>query len=165
MDPLIIRPINENELPALEWEGQYIHYRNIYRQTYVEMCVGRRIILVASRQDTILGQILIRFNTIPADPEPDHKTGYFYSFRVLPQFRDQGIGSSLLLEAEATLLNRKFNRALICAVRDNHAVIRLYERNGYRRLCADAGDWSFQDHQGKTRHVHEPAWIMEKKLS
>ena len=165
MTTLVIRPINEDELPALEWEGQYKQFRNVYRRTYAEMCFGKRIILVAVRQNIILGQVLIRFNTIPADPEPDHETGYIYSFRVRPQYRNLGIGSSLLLKAEATLQERKFNRVLICAAQINHAVIGLYERSGYRQLCKDAGDWSFRNHRGEIEYVHDPVWIMEKMLA
>ncbi len=45
--PLVIREARAEDLPALEWEGEYRRYRLVYQRAYAEALRGRRILLVA----------------------------------------------------------------------------------------------------------------------
>jgi len=159
---LRIREAAEEDLPALEWEGQYERFRLVYRRAMKEAQKGRQVLLVADHWGVIVGQIFVLFNTVNADPRPQPYTGYLYSFRVKTDFRNQGIGSSLIESAESVLLERSFRRALIGVAKANDDARRLYQRHGYKIVTEDPGEWSFIDHNKQVQRVVEPTFIMEK---
>jgi ribosomal protein S18 acetylase RimI-like enzyme len=157
-----IREAVEADLPALEWDGEYERFRLVYRRAMKEAKKGRQVLLLADYNDLIVGQIFILLNTVTADPRPQPYTGYLYSFRVKSDFRNQGIGSSLIENAEAVLMERSFRRVLIGVAKENHDARRLYQRHGYKVVADDPGEWSFVDHHQQVQHVVEPTYIMEK---
>ena len=77
-----------------------------------------------------------------------------YSLATRPEARGQGVGATLL-QAAITAAARRGCRVLRLEVRtDNAAAIRLYQREGYRRI-------------GEYRHYYEDgadAWRYEKLL-
>ena len=65
---------------------------------------------------------------------------------------------------EDDLIRRGFVRVTLNVSRNNFAARRLYARRGYRIIKPDPGIWSYFDHRGILRSVHEPGWRMQKKL-
>jgi ribosomal protein S18 acetylase RimI-like enzyme len=161
---ILIREAREQDLPEMEWEGRYQHFRRLYRHALSEAKRGRRVLLVAEVKDQIVGQVFVQLTSSRAELADGSHSGYLYSFRVRPEFRNQGIGTQLLLEAEATLRGQGFERAVIAVARDNSRALRLYESKGYQRFAEDPGEWSYVDHEGRVRHVSEPAFMLEKFL-
>jgi ribosomal protein S18 acetylase RimI-like enzyme len=161
---LLVREVVEEDLPALEWGGQYERYRLIYRRALREAQNGRQVLLVADFGGVIVGQIFVLLNTVRADPRPQPYTGYLYSFRVKPKYRNQGIGGSLIQSAESVLVERSFRRVLIGVAKVNDDARRLYQRHGYQIISEDPGEWSFIDHNNQVQRVIEPTFIMEKIL-
>jgi ribosomal protein S18 acetylase RimI-like enzyme len=161
---VLIRKLREHDLPALEWEGRYQHFRRLYRHALAEARRGRRVLLVAELAGQIVGQIFVQLDSRRAELADGRHAGYLYAFRVRPDFRNQGIGTQLLLEAESSLRGRGFRRAVIAVARDNLAAQRLYEAMGYHRFAEDPGEWSYLDHEGRMRSVSEPAYMLEKPL-
>lgn len=160
----VIREATPEDLPALEWDGEYRHYRRLFARAMEEAQRGRRILLLAEAGDRLAGQIFIQLATRASFAARGVASGYLYAFRVKRAFRSQGIGSQLLAEAEAVLRDRGYQRAVISVAKDNAAARRLYERHAYRVFTEDPGRWSYLDHQGTMRHVEEPAHVMEKWL-
>lgn len=156
---VVIRNATDLDLPAMEWEGEYRRYRRLYRIAMDEAKAGRRIVLVAEVAGRIIGQVIAQLNRADSDG-----TGYLYAFRVRPEWRNRGIGTRLIVEAENALLSIGFRRTLIAVARDNPGARRLYERMGYSLFAEDAGEWSFIDDRGRLQHVVEPSWLMEKSL-
>lgn len=159
-----IRNATKDDLLALEWDGEYRIFRRLYRRAMNEAMQGRRILLVADLEGRPIGQIFIQLHTVPADPLKLPKTGYFYSFRVRPEYRNMGIGSTLISRAEGALRMRAFQRVLIGVAKDNQSALRLYQRRGYQIITEDPGEWSFVDHENKLREIVEPTFILEKYL-
>ena len=159
-----IREATARDLPAMEWEGQYSHLRRLYRQALQEASNGRALPLVALAQDHVVGQLFVQFGRGSVAVEDVASINYLYSFRVRPSFRNQGISTQLLDRAEAELRERGFERAVIAVAMENEHARRLYERRGYRVFAKDPGKWSYVDHQGRLRHVSEPAHLLEKVL-
>lgn len=143
------------DLPLLEWHGQYKHFRNLFQRTFREQQQGRRLMLLADFNRFPIGHVFINFRQSRA---------YLYSFRVMEMFRGQGIGTSLLEEAECLITERGLRRAVIAVAKDNTAAHRLYTRLGYRVYGEDPGQWRYTDHRGQVRHVQEPCWLLEKNL-
>lgn len=159
-----IREATEGDLQALEWEGRYKHFRRIYRRAMEEAQRGRRILLVAEVDEKLVGQIFIQLQSRSGKLADGGYSGYLYSFRVRPAYRNRGIGSMLLSAAEQELRERAFERAVIAVAKDNPRARQLYESRGYEFMADDPGNWSYIDHEGNLRHVSEPAEIMQKFL-
>jgi len=47
LDDVIIRQLNKEDLPALEWEGEFKHFHNLYADTYERMLRGLTVMWVA----------------------------------------------------------------------------------------------------------------------
>ena len=56
-----IRSANASDLPALEWDGEFAHFRRVYADAFQRMANGKTIIWVADLPGTgIIGQVFIQ---------------------------------------------------------------------------------------------------------
>ncbi len=161
---IVVREATPKDLPALEWDGEYRHYRRLFARAMEEAANGRRILLLAEIGGDLAGQIFVQLTTRSAFASRGVRSAYLYAFRVKRANRSQGIGSQLLREAESRLAALGFERCVISVARTNRAARRLYERHGYQVFAEDSGEWSYVDHQGVVRNVSEPAYVLEKQL-
>ncbi|MGD8634148.1 MAG: GNAT family N-acetyltransferase [Anaerolineales bacterium] len=159
-----IRPARESDLPALEWDGEYTHFRRVYHQALREAKRDRRLIYLAETSGEVVGQLFIHLHSIWKNSFTGTQAGYLHSFRVKPRYRSQGIGSRLLDTAENALLDRSYRRAVISVAKVNARAQRLYTRHGYRVYSEDPGEWAFVDHRGNLNKISEPAFVMVKTL-
>lgn len=162
--PVVLRLAKAADLDKLEWYGQFTHFRALFHRTFREQQQGRRLMLVADCNDFPIGQLFVQLSTGDYSSHRGQKRAYFYSLRVMEMFRGNGIGTSLLDRAETIVANAGYRWTTIAAAKDNPAARKLYERHGYHVFNEDPGNWSYRDHEGKTQYVHEPCWILEKRL-
>lgn len=160
-----IREGTEADLPALEWEGEYSRFRQIYRASLEAARRGERMLLVAEVDRKVVGQIFVNFQSPWTVPNSDGRAGYLYAFRVRPGHRGLGIGRALLEGAETALRRAGVDHAVIAVARSNHEARRLYQRRGYRWLADDPGDWTYSDEKGRRQAVNEPAFVLSKRLA
>jgi len=162
-----IRQVSEGDLPALEWEGAYTHFRRVYAKAFERSRRGQALLWVAALPlGQMLGQLFVLLKSdTDLDVADGRRRAFIHSFRVRPEFRRGGLGSHLLHWAEADLGRRGFHSVSLHVARQNQLAIRFYERRGYHRLAPVTGEWSYEDHQGLVRHVVEPGWRMGKSLS
>ncbi len=158
------RLAKHDDIPKLEWDGQYTHFRNLFRRAYREQEHGRRLILLADYNDYPIGHIFIQLHSQNSRIADGTDRAYFYSFRVMAPFRGQGVGTRIINESQALMLDRGFSAITIAVAKENINALRLYERLGYQKFAEDAGHWSYTDHRGRIRHVEEPCWLLEKIL-
>jgi ribosomal protein S18 acetylase RimI-like enzyme len=161
---LRIRLAAEDDLPALEWEGEFIRFRRMYREAMKEAQKGRRLILIAEVNGQVIGQVFINLYSTWRNSFFGSKAGYLHSFRVRPAYRNQGIGRSLILEAERLLAEQGYRHVVISVAKTNQDARRLYEQLDYQVFREDPGRWSFMDHQNQVQHIHEPAFILRKRI-
>jgi ribosomal protein S18 acetylase RimI-like enzyme len=159
---LHIRKATELDLPALEWEGEYIHFRHVYREAMKEVKKGRRMILVAETEGQLIGQIFINLHSTWLNSIIGLRTGYLHSFRVKPEYRNRGVGRRLIQTAERALIKQGYHRVVISVAKSNKGALRLYQNLGYRIFRDDPGRWSFLDHNHQVQHISEPASILRK---
>ena len=162
---VLIRHATDADLLALEWDGEYTHYRRMYRHAMQDSKRGNRVLLVAELDGEIIGQIFIYFRPSWSRHFPNEQAGYLHSFRVKPQFRKQGIGTSLVRHAESILIERAFQRSIISVAKDNQVAVRLYKSLGYSIFTEDPGQWSYVDDRGRIQHVEEPVHLLQKRLT
>jgi ribosomal protein S18 acetylase RimI-like enzyme len=159
-----IRRAELSDLAAMEWEGEYRHLREVYRQAIREAQSGRRLVLVAEVDGRVVGQIFGQYTYTRDGPLAAPQAGYLYSFRVRPALQNQGIGSSLLMEAETALRARGRRRAVIAVAQDNLLARQLYQRRGYRVFAEDPDAWTYRNDRGLMQSISEPAYLMVKTL-
>lgn len=161
---VFIRPAQEDDLPALEWGGEYRRYRRLYQRAMREAHQGRRALFVAEVGGEIVGQIFVQFVCNRPELNDKSSTGYIQSFRIKPPFRNFGIGTRLIHQAEDVLRERGFHQAVIAVAQENRAARRLYERLGYTVFAEDPGQWSYVDDHGQLKYVSEPNYLLRKQL-
>jgi ribosomal protein S18 acetylase RimI-like enzyme len=160
-----IRKAVQSDLAALEWDGEYAHFRRLYQDIYHSAIRGEAILWVADLEGaSVIGQLFVQLKSGRPELADGLSRAYVYGFRIRPVYRNQGIGTQMLAVAEADLMGRGFRRVVLNVNRDNPQARRLYERNGYTVVASEDGRWSYLDQFGQRVEVNEPAWRMEKKL-
>jgi len=164
-DNVVIRLADEEDLPALEWEGEFTHFRRVYADAYQRMMRGYSLIWVAELPQTgLIGQVFIQLVCDRPELADGANRAYLYSFRVRPAYRSMGIGSHVMDVVEEDLRHRGFHYVTLNVARDNPRAQQLYVRRGYRVVAPEPGVWSYPDSKGVWHQVNEPAWRMEKGL-
>ena len=164
---VIIRLLEEKDLPALEWGGEFAHFRRVYRNNFKRMQNGRMLIWLAEhRQAGVIGQVFVQLDSKGRSSLADGvNDAYVFSFRVMPEFRGMGIGTLLMQTLEADLVERGFKQVTLFVAIDNAGARRLYQKLGYELMGTDSGRWSYEDQFGQVQKVHEPSFKMSKKLA
>jgi ribosomal protein S18 acetylase RimI-like enzyme len=162
---IIIRQIKKGDLPDLEWDGEYIHFRRLYAEIYQSSTSGKALLWGAFYPgEGLVGQLFIQLTSARSELADGKQRAYIYGFRIKSAFRGYGIGTFMLRFVERDLIMRGFHLVTLNVSLDNPGARRLYERNGYHVVANEPGNWSYLDHLGRRRNVHEPAWRMEKSL-
>jgi ribosomal protein S18 acetylase RimI-like enzyme len=155
---------SQSDLPALEWDGQYRHFRRIYAETFARMQQGISLMWLASLDGFVIGQLFVQMACERKELADGWQRAYIYSFRIRPSYQNYGLGTRLLTFVEQDLQKRKFRYAVLNVSKTNIRARALYERLGYEVIAHEPGVWSFQDDQGAWHSIEEPAWRMEKSL-
>jgi ribosomal protein S18 acetylase RimI-like enzyme len=165
MNPIFIRQAEKDDLVALEWKGEYAHFRRLYADTFMLVEQGAAIIWIAETNGSgLIGQCFVSLKRYRPELADGIVRAYIYGFRVKPEFRNQGIGGQIMHTVEADLRNRGFQQVTLNVGQENPNARRFYERLGYRVVGADPGYWSYTDDKGRRIDMHEPAWRMSKNL-
>lgn len=165
LDGLVVRPVTEEDLPRMEWEGEYKHFRRVYADAFRRMQRGASMLWVAEFPEFgLVGQVFIQFVCDRLELADGTERAYLYSFRVRRQFRGRGIGTRTMDVVEEDLRQRGFKFVTLNVARDNPRAQQLYVRRGYIVVAPEPGIWSYPDEKGVWHRVEEPAWRMEKAL-
>ncbi|HVN55135.1 MAG TPA: GNAT family N-acetyltransferase [Anaerolineaceae bacterium] len=165
LQQLVIRQVIAEDLPALEWEGEYAHYRNLYLDAFERARQGRSVLWVAELPVVgLIGQVFIQLICDRPELADGHERAYLYGFRVREAYRDRGIGTYMMKIIEDDLRQRGFRMITLNVARENTRARHLYERHAYRIVAPEPGIWSYLDEKNIWHTVEEPAWRMEKRL-
>lgn len=165
LSKILIRPLEEHDLPALEWDGEYAHFRRLFRDSFSRQRKGFSVLWVAELPGCgIIGQVFVQLICDRSELADGLSRAYLYSFRVKAPYRSAGLGAKLLAVVEADLEKRQFHWITLNVAKTNQRARQMYERHGFRVIAHEAGCWSYIDHEGNRRQVNEPAWRMEKRL-
>ncbi len=165
LNGVMIRQVVREDLPGLEWEGEYSHFRRLYAEAFHRVEKGEAVLWVAEIPGAgLIGQLFVHLESQRRELADGETRAYIYGFRVRPVYRGKGIGTRILEVAETDLIQRGYRKVVLNVGRDNLQARQLYERTGYTIVGTDPGRWSYLDEQGNLREVHEPAWRMVKIL-
>lgn len=165
LDQVIIRQVTQADLPGMEWDGEYAHFRRVYAEAYQRMQRGYTVLWVADLPGTgLIGQVFIQLVCDRPELADGYERAYLYSFRVREAYRGQGLGTLIMDIVEDDLRQRGFQYVTLNVARDNPRAQQLYRRRGYTVVAPEPGIWSYPDEVGVWHQVEEPAWRMEKML-
>jgi ribosomal protein S18 acetylase RimI-like enzyme len=160
-----IRLAQELDLNDMEWDGEYIYYRRLFKQIFEGMNTGESHIWVAILDRVgLVGQMFVQFSSNRYELADGRERGYIYGFRVKPAFRRRGLGSKMLEYAEDDLRMRNYQWATLNVSKQNLEGQKFYQRHGFQIVANESGNWSYFDHEGVLRKVHDPAFRMEKRI-
>ncbi len=161
-----VRQLCKADLKALEWDGEFSHFRRLYEASYQSARNGNSILWIAELPSVgLIGQLFVQLNSSRQELANGMNRAYIYGFRIKPAYRNRGIGTLMMAKAEADLLKRGFRTVTLNVGQENPGARRLYERLGYQVVAQEPGKWSYTDHEGIVRNVHEPSWRMEKIIN
>lgn len=165
LSEVVIRLVREEDLSALEWDGEYSHFRNVFLQAWQRFQKGLSVLWVAELPDIgIIGQVFIQLICDRHELADGKTRAYLYSFRVRPAYRGRGLGSRILQTVEDDLRRRGFRYVTLNVGKENRLAQKMYKRHGYQIVAHEPGNWSYIDDKGILVEMHEPAWRMEKTL-
>jgi len=167
LSKVVFRPAVKSDLPALEWGGEYTHYRRVFKMAFRDTLTGNAVLWLAflPPEDELLGQVFVQLLSSGRRELADGRTrAYLYAIRVKTAYRNAGLGARMMDFDEQDLHAKGYTHATLNVARDNPDARRFYERRGYYIIAPEPGEWSYLDHRGIRQYVHEPAWRMEKRL-
>jgi GNAT superfamily N-acetyltransferase len=160
-----IRPLAVGDLNALEWDGEFKHFRLIYMNTFRRCLEGKALAWVAIHPTRgLIGQVFVQLECDRPELADGSERAYMFSFRIKPDFRCLGLGTRMIEILEKEIASRGFKIVTLNVARENSGALRLYGRCGYIVVAADPGRWSFPDENGNWHEVEEPSWRMEKEI-
>ena len=160
-----IRQATASDLPALEWDGEFSHFRRVYADAFQRMANGKSVMWVADLPGMgIIGQVFIQLTCDRQELADGIQRAYLYSFRVRSGYRQAGLGTRIMQVVEEDLRQRGFEYVTLNVAKTNVDAQRLYYRHGYIVVAPESGIWNYPDQYGVWHRVEEPAWCMEKKL-
>jgi ribosomal protein S18 acetylase RimI-like enzyme len=165
IDQVIVRHARKEDLPGMEWGGEYKHFRRVYAEAFQHMQRGHSILWLAEHPETgLIGQVFIQLICDRHELADGQDRAYLYSFRVQSNYRSRGVGSRMMDVVENDLLQRGYRYVTLNVARDNARAQQLYIHRGYIVVAPEPGVWSYPDEDGIWHRMEEPAWRMEKAL-
>jgi ribosomal protein S18 acetylase RimI-like enzyme len=165
LERVVIRTMHEGDLPALEWEGEFTHFRRLYAEAFQRTCRGLALAYVSELTEAgIIAQSFIQLICDRQELADGTQRAYLYAFRVRPAYRCMGLGTRMMDQIEGVLKMRGFHWLTLNVGKDNPRAQKLYRRRGYTVVANEPGIWNYPDESGVWRQVIEPAWRMEKEL-
>jgi ribosomal protein S18 acetylase RimI-like enzyme len=159
------RYAKESDLRAIEWEGEYEEYRNVYADVFERTKSGLASMWLADMVGWgLIGQVFVQFRTSDRRTANGKTRAYVHSFRVRDAWRGQGLGERLMDLVEADLLDRGFREVTLNVAQDNEGALRLYQRLGYHIVKKIPGRWSYYDPNNVLKHIIEPGYRMMKRI-
>lgn len=160
-----IRHLTFEDLPELEWNGEYKHLRQVYLKAYKSSKEGRSVIWIADLPvQGVIGQVFIQLNAIRKDLADGFSCAYLYSFRIKSPYQNKGLGKRMLDVVEKDLKKRRFQEITLNVAKTNVNAIRFYHKSGFEIVDSEPGEWSYRDHNDQLQREVEPAWKMIKRL-
>lgn len=161
---IIIRHVVEADIPYLLCETDAVYMQFLFQSAYQGMRRGEQLMWAVEREGKIIGQVFVQYSSMRPHLANGIDRAYFYSFRVDPACRSQGVGSRLMSTMEEDLRRRGFSIVTLTVAKSNHRAIQLYERLGYRIAGSETINRNRKMESDRWERVEEEAWRMEKRL-
>lgn len=157
--PVALRLAVEDDLPVLEWYGQFTHHREVIATAFRMQREGTGAMLLADVNGFPAGQVWIDFAR-----KRHAGIATLWAVRVFDPFQGLSLGTRLMRAAERLVVERGMPDAELGVDRDNAGVIRFYERLGYTRAGEESGSFRYRTPDGAAVEVAIDQWLLRKRL-
>lgn len=135
------RLLRRMDLPELEWDGEYLHFRRVYQEIYQQYRQGRTLPWVIDKPgDGIIGQLFVQLDSQNETLADGCSRAYLFSFRVKEKYQGNGWGTALMRFVENDLVQRGFSWATLRVSKTNEIALRFYEHRGYAIIAEERGE-------------------------
>ena len=104
---------------------------------YRNIAAGNAVFWALDDSGELTGELYVFLDLEDKDLADGSGTAYLCAFRVKPEYRGRGLGSSLMEKALTELKKDGFRRATIGVESNDQANIRLYSRLGFIKKIKD----------------------------
>ena len=133
-----IRKMVEEDLPLIEWDGEYARYRKVYREVFRNQLIGLTTALIAeSPDDGIVGQVFLTKKEPNPTFSPEDRYLFISSFRVKEPFRGRGLGTLMMKMAELIAQREGLPLLILNCARSNQAALTFYKDAGFEGFRLD----------------------------
>lgn len=113
----------------------------------------------------LIGELYVFLNLDDKDFADGRITAYLCAFRIKPEYRGRGLGSSLMEKAFVELKQHGFHKATIGVESNEQANIRLYSRLGFIEKIKDCHyDPCALDENMQPIYEEDSWWLLAKEL-
>lgn len=161
---LIIRHAVEEDIPFLLSESEQVYMQFLFQSAYNGMQRGEQLMWVVEKDSAIIGQVFVQYSSMRPQLANGNDRAYFYSFRVAPEVRSNGVGSRLMTTMEEDLRKKGFSIVTLTVAKTNERAIELYTRLGYRIAGSETVTHNVKKNRNRWHREEEQAWRMEKRL-
>lgn len=163
MHQVIIKVCQEKDLPILEnaFKPDFQKPRFGIQQS------GDGLYLIAWDKNTPLGHLFIKYFTpVSHLKDQDIYAPYLEALEVKEEYREHGVATNLLEEAEKILKEKGYKKVGLSVGINNDTAYKLYEHLGYTEQ--DLGQylvsWEYKDEEGNMSVYQEECVYMNKVL-
>src|SRR5258708_13128789 len=107
------------DLPKLEWYGQYTHFRRVFQRAYEDQLAGRRLMLLADVNGWPIGQIFVQLESLDDALMSLGRRGYLYCLPFMDLLQRCGIGTALIPQSQPTLTTSAYASLSIPSPQEN----------------------------------------------
>ena len=163
-----IRPLTQEEIPLLDAHLDVGRLAGRHHDRFTQQQDGRLTYLIAWLDGIPIGHTMVRWGGTTDAYVAERISGcaHLEDLFVMPELRSQGIGTSILAEAERLSAGREYEQIGLAVGIDNPRARSLYERLGY----IDTGFGEFEiggtytDIHGRQRQWREVCEYLVKRL-
>lgn len=154
-----IRRCEREDLPALEWFGEFTPHREIIEKAFAAQERGDNVMLIAAFDDAPLGQVWIDLQRKRAE-----QTAVLWALRVFHWFHGRGIGTRLMKAAERVVAEVGWRCVEIAVEPANTRALALYQRRGYVRTGEDRERQRYRTPEGEEREFWMDVITLRKRV-
>ena len=79
LERVVIRPVTAADLPLLEWEGEYLHFRRVFAGAFERQLAGLSVLWIAVLDCWAAGQVFIQYLSLIHISEPTRLLSISYA--------------------------------------------------------------------------------------
>ena len=162
---MLIRKATAQEMLTLWGYEDIDNASSTARFFYSNISMGNAVFWTLDNGSELIGELYVFLNLEDKDFADGSNIAYLCAFRVKPEYRGQGLGSSLMKKALAELKDNGFHKAAIGVAGNEPANIKLYQKLGFTSKIKDCHyDPCGMDDNMQPKYEEDSWWLLVKEL-
>jgi ribosomal protein S18 acetylase RimI-like enzyme len=156
---VVVRPFDPSDIGGL-YALAPVGHRALVDRTVRRHRRNDNLILVALKSGKVVGQVWLE-----TQRRRREGVAILWALRVAPEWRRRGIGHRLIFAAERAAIQLGFARMALGVTDENHELVGMYERRGYRIVGRRSDRERWWTPEGRVESATFVQTSLEKELS